>query len=146
MKKDGTYTIVEDSDSTASSAGQIEAMFDMFRNLDEPKKSKKKKSKKKSKLDKAYADLLKGGKKGKKSKKKHKFDKAYADLFKDGKKGSKKPKSKKAATPKKSKKRAEWELKHRLIEKSVNTALDTGSDVAKMYAESKFFPAGRKSK
>jgi len=145
MKKDGTYTIVEDSDSTASSAGQIEAMFDMFRNLDEPKKSKKKKSKKKRKLDKAYADLLKGGKKGnKKSKKKDKFDKAYADLFKGDKKSNKKPKE--SSTPKKSKKRAEWELKHRLIEKSVNTALDTGSDVAKMYAESKFFPAGRKSK
>jgi len=47
---------------------------------------------------------------------------------------------------KKSKKRAKWELEHRIIEKTANSAIETFSDVVKMYAESKFFPNGRGNK
>lgn len=41
----------------------------------------------------------------------------------------------------KKKKQSKREFHHRLIEKSANTVLDTASDIAKMYAESKLFPS-----
>jgi hypothetical protein len=138
MKKDGIYTVIEDSDSAASSAGQLEAIFDMLRGFDEPKKkkkSKKKKNKKRGKHGDDYLDSFKGGKKGNKKSKK-----------KDKKPKDKNIKKTKKSEKTKSKKRAEWELKHRLIEKTFNITLDTSSDIAKMYAASKFYPEDRKRK
>lgn len=73
-------------------------------------------------------------KKGKKKKLK-KYEKALNGLLKE-KKGKKKSKNK-------AKKQSKREFQYRLIEKSADTILDTTSDIAKMYAESKFFPAGR---
>lgn len=70
-----------------------------------------------------------------KKKKLKKYEKALNGLLKE-KKGKKKSKGK-------SKKQSKREFQYRLIEKSANTILDTTSDIAKMYAESKFFPAGR---
>lgn len=73
-------------------------------------------------------------KKGKGQKLK-KYEKALNGLLKE-KKGKKKAKGK-------FKKQSKREFQYRLIEKSADTILDTTSDIAKMYAESKFFPAGR---
>lgn len=70
-------------------------------------------------------------KKGKKKKLK-KYEKALNGLLKEKKKSKGK-----------SKKLSKREFQYRLIEKSADTILDTASDIAKMYAESKFFPACR---
>ena len=53
-------------------------------------------------------------------------------------KKKKKKKKKKDKKSKKSKKSAKQNFQYRLIEKSVNTLLNTASDIALMYAKNKF--------
>ena len=53
-------------------------------------------------------------------------------------KNKKKKKKKKDKKSKKSKKSAKQNFQYRLIEKSVNTLLNTASDIALMYAKNKF--------
>ena len=53
-------------------------------------------------------------------------------------KNQKKKKKKKDKKSKKSKKSAKQNFQYRLIEKSVNTLLNTASDIALMYAKNKF--------
>lgn len=71
-------------------------------------------------------------------------DKFY--LFNDSNdsdwKKKKKQKKKKKKSKSKNKKQSKRDFQYRLIEKSADTALGTASDIAKMYAESKFFPTG----
>jgi len=91
-------------------------MRDIFNSSDDSKRKKKKKKKKKSKSK--------------------KYEKTLNHLLGKGKKAKKSVKSK-------SRKRAGWELKLRLIEKAADTSFGTYSDIVKMFAESRFFPNGR---
>lgn len=113
MEGNGVYSLFP-KEEDSSFAGK----YNLFCDSDESewKKRKKKKGKKK---------------KGKKKKLK-KYEKALNGLLKEKKKSKGK-----------SKKQSKREFQYRLIEKSADTILDTTSDIAKMYAESKFFPAGR---
>lgn len=70
-------------------------------------------------------------------------DKFYQFCDPDDSDWKKKKKRKKKKSKGKKKKQSKREFQYRLIEKSADTALCTASAIAKMYAESKFFPAGR---
>lgn len=117
MANSDVYTILPEdcNSSSASPTYSIADLYEVFRNVDEPKRKKKKKggkSKKKKKREKAYARLLKASKMGKKDKK--------------GKKKSKKS----------SKRRAE-DFKYRILENAANETLSTTSYALKRYFDIK---------
>ena len=66
------------------------------------------------------------------------FDDWDESKKKKKKRKNKKKKKKKDKKSKKSKKSAKQNFQYRLIEKSVNTLLNTASDIALMYAKNKF--------
>ena len=66
------------------------------------------------------------------------WDESEKKKKKKKKKKKNKKKKKKDKKSKKSKKSAKQNFQYRLIEKSVNTLLNTASDIALMYAKNKF--------